>query len=52
MQNIRGVERKVFMSTIFISPARYVQGVGEMNNIGTYAEKYGKKALCLISNGG
>lgn len=40
------------MSTIFLSPSRYVQGPGEMNNIGTYAEKYGKKALCLISNGG
>lgn len=40
------------MSTIFISPSRYVQGAGEMNNIGSYAEKYGKKALCLISSGG
>lgn len=40
------------MSTIFISPSRYVQGSGEMSRIGTYAEKYGKKALCLISNGG
>lgn len=40
------------MSTIFLSPSRYVQGVGEMNNIGNYTEKYGKRALCLISNGG
>ena len=40
------------MSTIFISPARYVQGIGEMDNIGSYAENYGRKALCLISNGG
>ena len=40
------------MSTIFISPSRYVQGIGEMDNIGSYAEKYGRKALCLISNGG
>ena len=40
------------MSTIFISPARYVQGIGEMDNIGSYAEKYGRKALCLSSNGG
>lgn len=40
------------MSTVFLSPSRYVQGPDEMNNIGAYAEKYGKKALCLISNGG
>ena len=40
------------MSTIFISPSRYVQGAGELNNIGKYAEKLGKKALCLISAGG
>ena len=40
------------MSNIFISPSRYVQGAGEMNNIGAYAAKYGRKALCLISEGG
>ena len=40
------------MSSIFISPSRYVQGAGEMNNLGNYAEKLGKKALCLISKGG
>lgn len=40
------------MATVFISPSRYVQGPGEMNNIGAYAEKLGKKVLCLISNGG
>lgn len=40
------------MSTVFISPSRYVQGPGEMNNIGAYADKLGKKALCLISKGG
>lgn len=40
------------MSTIFLSPSRYIQGAGEMDNIGVYTEKYGKKALCLISNGG
>lgn len=38
------------MATIFISPSRYVQGHGEMNNLGTYAEKYGKKALCVIAD--
>jgi len=40
------------MANIFISPSKYVQGAGEMKKIGTYAEKYGKKALCLISEGG
>ena len=40
------------MSSIFISPSRYIQGPGEMNHLGSYAEKLGKKALCLISEGG
>ncbi|MBR2187787.1 MAG: glycerol dehydrogenase [Eubacterium sp.] len=40
------------MSTVFLSPSRYVQGAGELSNLGSYAEKYGKKALCLISEGG
>lgn len=40
------------MSTIFISPSKYLQGPGEMNNIGSYAKNLGSKALCLISNGG
>lgn len=37
---------------ILISPSKYVQGAGEMKNLGAYAEKYGKKALILISQGG
>lgn len=40
------------MATIFISPSRYVQGAGEIHNLGTYADKLGSKVLCLISNGG
>ena len=40
------------MAKVFISPAKYVQGPGEMNSLGSYAEKLGKKALCLISEGG
>ncbi|MCR4891869.1 MAG: glycerol dehydrogenase [Lachnospiraceae bacterium] len=40
------------MAKIFISPAKYVQGPGEMDNLGTYSEKLGSKALCLISAGG
>lgn len=40
------------MATVFNSPSRYIQGPGEMNNIGTYAGRFGKKALCLISAGG
>ena len=40
------------MATIFISPSKYLQGPGEINNIGSYAEKLGRKALCLISAGG
>ena len=40
------------MATIFISPSKYVQGPGEMNHLGSYVEKLGKKALCIISAGG
>lgn len=40
------------MTTIFQSPSKYVQGPGEMNNIGAYAAQFGGKALCLISAGG
>lgn len=40
------------MAKVFISPSKYVQGPGEMDKIGSYAEAYGNKVLCLISNGG
>ena len=40
------------MAKTLISPSRYVQGPGELKNIGTYASKYGKKALAIISKGG
>ena len=40
------------MAKIFISPSKYIQGPGEMDNIGSYAEAYGTQVLCLISNGG
>ncbi|MBQ9437904.1 MAG: iron-containing alcohol dehydrogenase, partial [Lachnospiraceae bacterium] len=40
------------MAKVFISPAKYVQGPGELDNVGAYAEKLGKKALCVISEGG
>ena len=35
------------MAKILISPSKYLQGAGEMKNIGTYAAKCGKKALVL-----
>lgn len=40
------------MAKIFISPSKYVQGAGEMKNIGSYVEKLGTKALALISASG
>ena len=40
------------MAKILISPFKYLQGAGEMKNLGTYAAKSGKKALVLISKGG
>ena len=40
------------MANILTSPGKYVQGPGELKNLGTYAEKYGKKALILITASG
>ena len=42
------------MQSIFtdVYKRQYLQGAGEMKNIGTYAAKCGKKALVLISQGG
>ena len=37
---------------ILIAPGKYIQGAGEMNNLGSYAAGVGKKALILISKGG
>ena len=33
------------MSKNFISPSKYIQGSGEMNNVGQYAKKLGEKSL-------
>ena len=40
------------MTKVFQSPAKYIQGPGEMDRLGEYAEGLGKKAFCLISAGG
>lgn len=40
------------MNKVFISPSKYVQGPGAMNDLGDYAKKLGDKALILISEGG
>lgn len=40
------------MSKILISPSKYVQGPKEMNKLGEYASKYGKKPLVLITASG
>lgn len=34
------------MAKILISPSKYVQGAGEMKNIGKYAAAAGKKHWC------
>lgn len=31
------------MAKILISPSKYIQGPGELSNLGTYAENLGKK---------
>ena len=40
------------MAKILCSPSKYVQGAGEMKKLGEYAQKYGKKALVLITESG
>ncbi len=40
------------MARIFISPSKYVQGPGELDQIGAYTKAYGDKALAIISAGG
>lgn len=40
------------MTKVFQSPAKYVQGPGELDRLGKYAERLGRKAFCLISEGG
>ncbi len=40
------------MARVFISPSKYVQGPGELKNLGSYVEAYGSHALVVISTGG
>ena len=40
------------MANILISPAKYVQGAGEMAKLYDYASGYGKKALIVITEAG
>ena len=40
------------MAGIFTSPSRYIQGNGELHNLGKYVSKLGNNALCVISRGG
>ncbi|MDU7441789.1 MAG: glycerol dehydrogenase, partial [Clostridium sp.] len=36
------------MSNIIISPSKYIQGKGELNNLGIHVNKLGKKSLILV----
>lgn len=40
------------MANIIIAPGRYIQGQGELNNIGKYTQPLGTKAFVLISKSG
>ena len=40
------------MARTFIAPNKYIQGPHELENIGLYSSKLGKKAMLLISGGG
>lgn len=37
------------MKKVMISPSKYVQGEGELFNLGAYVNDYGKKALLVVS---
>ncbi|MBE5807135.1 MAG: glycerol dehydrogenase [Clostridiales bacterium] len=40
------------MARTFVSPGKYIQGAGELKNLGKYASQRGRAALVLISEGG
>ena len=40
------------MGKVIIAPGKYVQGAGEMANLGSYVAKLGKKALIVVSPSG
>lgn len=40
------------MARIFISPSRYIQGPGELADLGSHTKGYGETPLVIISNGG
>lgn len=40
------------MAKIIISPSKYVQASGELANLSKYVSDLGKKALCLVTEGG
>jgi glycerol dehydrogenase len=40
------------MKRIFISPSKYIQGEGELKNLGTYLEDFSKKPLLISSKSG
>ena len=43
---------EAFMGKVIIAPGKYVQGAGEMANLGAYVAKLGKKALIVVSPSG
>ncbi len=38
------------MKKVLISPSRYLQGEGELNNLGAYVKNFGSSALLVASN--
>ena len=40
------------MANIIIAPGKYIQGKGEINNLGSYVSNLGSKSLILISPSG
>lgn len=40
------------MTKVLISPGKYLQGAGELKNIGSHTKVYGNKPLVIISSGG
>lgn len=51
-RNSRRLKGEIHMANIIGSPSRYIQGKGELKNLCTYAQNYGKKLFILTSGSG
>ncbi len=52
MRQVLNNRRGVFLRKAFISPSKYVQGEGELANLGYFVKTFGKYALLVASKSG